>query len=92
MSARLPDGRTVTKDLSIPVQRQDAAVSRRMKVTVAPDTEQTVDLSPLGAFRPGTGRITLAAASRRSRPSPEAIHSAPSSIAMTTSPHRASTR
>ena len=59
VSARLPDGRTVTKDLSIPVQRQDAAVSRRMKVTVAPGTEQTVDLSPLGAFRPGTGRITL---------------------------------
>ena len=59
LSARLPDGRTVTKDLTIPVQRQDTPVNRRMKITLAPGESQTVDLSPLGAFRPGTGRVTM---------------------------------
>ena len=59
ISARLPDGRTVGKDLTIPVMRQDAAVNRRLKLTLAPGASQTVDLSPLGMFRPGTGRITL---------------------------------
>ena len=59
LSARLPDGRMVTKDLTIPVLRQDAAVNRRMQITLAPGASQTIDLSPLGAFRPGTGRITL---------------------------------
>ncbi|WP_134725919.1 alpha-2-macroglobulin family protein [Paracoccus luteus] len=60
LSATLPDGRVVTKDLAIPVQRQDAAVTRSLRLTLAPGAAATpIDLSALGAFRPGTGRVTL---------------------------------
>ncbi|WP_112875324.1 alpha-2-macroglobulin family protein [Paracoccus endophyticus] len=60
LSATLPDGRVVTKDLTIPVQRQDAAVTRSLRLTLAPGAAGVaVDLSALGLFRPGTGRVAL---------------------------------
>ncbi|WP_374300499.1 alpha-2-macroglobulin family protein [Paracoccus sp. (in: a-proteobacteria)] len=59
LSAGLPGGTTVTKDLSIPVERLDPSVTRAMRLTLAPGEALPLDLSPLGDFRPGTGRVTL---------------------------------
>ena len=59
LSATLPDGRTVTKDLSLPVERLDPPVTRALRLTLAPGQQMPLDLSPLGAFRPGTGRVML---------------------------------
>ena len=59
LSATLPDGRTVTKDLSLPVERLDPPVTRALRLTLAPGEEMPLDLTPLGTFRPGTGRVML---------------------------------
>ena len=61
LSATLPDGRVVTKDLAIPVLRADQPVTRAMRLTLAPGDSVTPDLSTLGGFAPGSGRVTLAA-------------------------------
>ncbi|MDO5705705.1 MAG: alpha-2-macroglobulin family protein [Paracoccus sp. (in: a-proteobacteria)] len=60
LTASLPDGRSVTKDLAIPVIRADQPVTRAMRLTLAPGDSVTPDLSGLGGFAPGSGRITLA--------------------------------
>ncbi len=59
LTAGLPDGTAVTKDLSIPVERLDPPVTRAMRLTLAPGQALPLDLSGLGDFRPGTGRVTL---------------------------------
>ncbi|WBU54585.1 alpha-2-macroglobulin family protein [Paracoccus sp. SCSIO 75233] len=61
IAATLPDGRTITKDLQIPVMRLDPAITRAMRLTLAPGAAQTPDFSALGDFVPGTGRVSLAA-------------------------------
>ena len=58
VSATLPDGRTVTKDLQIPVLVNDQPVTRALRVTLAPGQNLSPDLSPLGTFMPGSGRLT----------------------------------
>lgn len=60
LSAALPDGQTVTKDLSIIVTRQDPRISRAARITLQPGETQTLDpAAALGAFLPGTGSATL---------------------------------
>lgn len=61
ISAVLPDGRTITKDLQIPVLRQDMPVTRAMRLSIRPGDNVTPDLSGLGPFFPGSGRVTLSA-------------------------------
>lgn len=73
LTAELPDGRHVTKDLSIPVERLDPAVTRAMRLTLAPGQEQALDLSALGDFRPGTGRLMLSSGAFAALDVPAAI-------------------
>ena len=58
VSARLPDGRTVTKDLQIPIIVNDEPVTRALRLTLAPGQSLSPDLSSLGSFQPGSGRLT----------------------------------
>ncbi|WBU61744.1 alpha-2-macroglobulin family protein [Paracoccus albus] len=58
VSAVLPDGRTVTKDLNIPILVNDQPVTRATRLSIAPGETLSPDLSSLGSFRPGTGRLT----------------------------------
>ncbi|TKW68074.1 MAG: alpha-2-macroglobulin [Paracoccus denitrificans] len=58
VSATLPDGRTVTKDLQIPVLVNDEPVTRAMRITLAPGQSLSPNLSELGRFTPGSGRLT----------------------------------
>ncbi|NHF72789.1 alpha-2-macroglobulin family protein [Paracoccus xiamenensis] len=59
VAATLPDGRTVTKDLQIPVLRLDQPVTRALRMTLEPGASVTPDLAALGAFAPGSGRLTM---------------------------------
>lgn len=59
LTAILPDGRAVTKELAIPVERQDAVVTRATRITLAPGASTALDPAALGPFRPGTGRAVL---------------------------------
>ncbi|WP_162784719.1 alpha-2-macroglobulin family protein [Paracoccus suum] len=61
LSARLPNGEVLTKDLSIPVESQEAAITRSARITLAPGETAMLDPAALGAFRPGTGTATLSA-------------------------------
>ena len=61
IAATLPDGRTVTKDLQIPVLRLDQPVTRALRLTLEPGASVTPDLASLGSFVPGSGRLTLSA-------------------------------
>ncbi|SEI02996.1 alpha-2-macroglobulin family protein [Paracoccus alkenifer] len=73
LTAELPDGRRVTKDLSIPVERLDPAVTRALRLTLAPGEAQALDLSRLGDFRPGTGRLMLSSGAFAALDVPAAI-------------------
>ncbi|MRX51850.1 alpha-2-macroglobulin [Paracoccus sp. S-4012] len=59
LTATLPDGRQVTKDLTIPILRLDPAITRATRITLAPGASALLDPATLGAFRPGTGTATL---------------------------------
>ncbi|MFD1796364.1 alpha-2-macroglobulin [Paracoccus aurantiacus] len=61
VSAVLPDGRTVTKDLQVPVMRLDQPITRALRLTLRPGESLRPDLSALGEFAPGSGRLMLAA-------------------------------
>ncbi|MDO5642919.1 MAG: alpha-2-macroglobulin [Paracoccus sp. (in: a-proteobacteria)] len=58
LSASLPDGRVITKDLQITTLINDQPVTRAMRVTLAPGQSLSPDLAALGSFMPGSGRIT----------------------------------
>ncbi len=61
VAATLPDGRTLTRTLSLPVQVNDPEVAESSRLTLAPGQSFTLDASVFAGFRPGTGRATLAA-------------------------------
>ena len=59
LTATLPGGSAVTKDLAITVERQDPQVTRASRVTLAPGQTTSLDPAALGPFRAGTGHATL---------------------------------
>lgn len=61
VTATLPDGRTVDRILSLPVQVNDPEVAQTTRLTLAPGQSLTLDATLLTGLRPGTGRATLAA-------------------------------
>jgi len=61
VTAMLPDGRTLTRTLALPVQVSDPEVAESSRLTLAPGQSFTLDASVFAGFRPGTGRATLAA-------------------------------
>ncbi len=61
VTATLPDGRTLTRTLSLPVQINDPEVAETTRLTLAPGQSLPIDAALLSGFRPGTGRATLAA-------------------------------
>jgi len=61
VSATLPDGSTLTRTLSVPVQVNDPEVAETTRLTLAPGQSLPLDASVFAGFRPGTGRATLSA-------------------------------
>jgi uncharacterized protein YfaS (alpha-2-macroglobulin family) len=61
VTATLPDGRILTRTLSLPVQVSDPEVAETTRLTLAPGQSLAIDATLLSGFRPGTGRATLAA-------------------------------
>lgn len=59
ITAVLPDGRSITKDLQIPVSRQDQTITRSMRITINPGENLSADITKLGSFHPGSGRVSM---------------------------------
>ena len=55
-----PDGRVLTKDLTLPVQVNDPEVARITRLDLATGQDFTFDQAVFTGFVPGTGRATLA--------------------------------
>ena len=55
-----PDGRELTKVLTLPVRMNDAEVNRRSRLTLTAGGALVLDAATFDGFEPGTGRATLA--------------------------------
>lgn len=55
-----PEGKALTKHLTIPVQSGDPAITRQSRLTLAAGKDLTLDADLLADLRPGTAQVTLA--------------------------------
>ncbi|MBL4629231.1 MAG: alpha-2-macroglobulin family protein [Roseicyclus sp.] len=56
-----PDGTSLTRELSIPVQINDPVVAETTRLTLAPGQIFTLDATAYTGFRPGSAHVTLSA-------------------------------
>ncbi|NKX45154.1 alpha-2-macroglobulin family protein [Roseicyclus persicicus] len=61
VAATLPDGRVLTRELSLPVQVNDPEIAETSRIALAPGQSFTLDAQVFAGTRAGTGRAMLAA-------------------------------